>query len=342
MKHIPRPYIWIFTCVAVCSAAESVNYAAELNRVPAGCRLVAMGNAAAALPGHAMACSYNPGLAAFAESREIRLEGAKLYGGISDFGALAGIAPMQADLALGVLYAGLLSGDIEQYDSLPGTHQQRLYSGVREYKSLGVFHNNHHAIGVTIAKKLGLPVPRPEGFTAPIPVDVGAGVNFRYYWQTMTPADKVRMGMNVNMDVGAALRIGVDYDLHQQQPSRELIIGAAVQDVLPTRVIWLHSYENYEELVERTVYSGIAYCDNSGIFWADWVISLAVHRQYATTLHIGIEALVWDLVAIRLGLSNKTPSFGAGVQTRFFTVDYACSFDEINATPLRLGLGFTF
>jgi hypothetical protein len=320
---------------------RDVRYAAELNRLPVGCRRIAMGNADAALSGAALAATHNPALGAFDERRTLHVEGARLYGGLSDFGAASVATPVQSGLAAGLYYAGLLSGSIPQYDSLPGSEEQRLYSGKREYPPTGVFENNHHTAALSVAKSFSLPVPRPGGFTAPLPVDLGIGVTFKYHWQTMTANNAVRMGMNVNMDAGAALRIGVDYDLRRQAVSRELLLGLGVQDVLPTRVVWLHSYENYQERVDRTIYTGASYADRSGMFWADWTISVGVHRQYESTLHAGIEAMLWKRLALRVGLSDGAPSFGAGIITRYVTVDYACSFDAIDATPLRIALTVT-
>ncbi|MFP4418119.1 MAG: hypothetical protein ACLFSB_12675 [Chitinispirillaceae bacterium] len=325
--------------------AQSIRYAGELMHLPIGCRTVGLGNASVALDGMGNSSYWNPALAALSDLRFGIVEGARLYEGLSDFGSVAAYTPVQNGLVMGALYSAFFSGDITEWDSLPGTKREREASWQENrhlYEGEGIFHNNQHVIVATVAKTFSLPIPRPSGFSTPMPVDISAGLNFKYYWQTITPEDKVRMGMNVNVDVGAALQVGVDYDLNAKQISRKVIIGASVRNALPTEVVWMHSYQDYTEPVDYCVLYGISYSDQTGFLWADWTLSLSVKRLYTSTVQAGIEGVFWDCVAIRAGIDDKCPTFGAGLRIKMFSFDYAFSFDEVTYSPLRLSLGVQF
>lgn len=334
--------IYAFFSLLFC---QTIRYAAELNHIPLGCRTVALGNAGVAIPYSGYCAFWNPSLPSCSDKREVWLEGAKLYNSLSNLGSASFTAPVQNGLNLGAIYTAFLSGDITEWDSLEGTPLERLYNSEMRpdgNDGNGIFHNNHNSIIVSMSKMFSVPIPRPSGFSVPLPFDILTGLNFKYYWQTMTPADKVRMGMNVNIDIGICLRLGASYDIASQSIVREVIMAAAVKDVLPTRMMWINSYSDYDEPVHSARYYGLSYIDRSGFLKAHWTVVLALQRSYQTTVHAGLEGLFWDLVALRVGISDKTPSIGAGIQREIFFLDYAFTFDEIAFTPLRLDLGFKF
>jgi len=152
----------------------------------------------------------------------------------------------------------------------------------------------------------------------------------------------LRMGVNVNCDAGLVLRIGLDYDLSSQTVSREIYAAASLRDALGTQVTWLHSPDNYQEKVDRLQYYGVSYVDKTGILAAHWTVSLAIEKSYELTYHGGIEALFWEMLAFRAGMSDKVPTLGAGVRYKRYYLDYAFSFDDVASSPLRLSLGCWF
>ncbi len=324
---------------------EELRYALELHRIPMNSRSVAMGDLGVTLPYSGICAINNPSLASFSTKKSVWVEGARLYGGLSDIGVVSLAAPIQERLNLGVHYQGFFSGDIRQYDSLPGTYEQRqLNYELRptENSSTGVFRNNQSTVRISVARLFSLPVPRPSGFSLPFILDIAGGLNFKYYWQTMNPGNRVYVGMNVNVDVGLAVRLGFDYDLKEKKLSRQILLSAAIHDVLPTRVNWLGSYLNYAEETQSEGRYGIAYIDESGTFFADWTAAVGMSLQYENPVQFGLEAEFWDIVAIRAGLNGKVPSVGAGVRIRSLSLDYAITFDAPAYTPLRLSLGYEF
>ncbi|MBD3391571.1 MAG: hypothetical protein GF418_05945 [Chitinivibrionales bacterium] len=342
-----RPSVsWILS--AACfftAAAQDIRYAVELNHVPVECRSVAMGNTGVVLPRNGTTAFWNASLPAYSTTYDIALEGAKLYGNLADLGVASLSAPVQEGLNLGALYTGFFSGDILEQDTLQGEPLERLYNPdlrATGNDATGVFTNNQHRVQVFVARLFNLPVPRPSGYSLPMPVDLAAGLNFKYFWQTMTPGDDVRMGFNVNLDFGAALSIGADYDLEAQEISRRILLGMAIRDFLPTEVVWLHSNDGYREPVDLSQYYGVSYCDKTGFLKGNWTLTFALHNSYTTSVHAGIEAEFWDLVAFRAGVSDRIPTLGAGIRTDVLYLDYAFTFDELDFSPLRLSLGFSF
>lgn len=320
-----------------------IRYAAELNQVPVGCRTIAMGNTGVVLPYSDMDIHWNPAGISLSNTFETSVEGAKLYGGLSSLGVISFNAPVQKGLSAGIMYKVFLPDIIYEWDSLPGTFFDRQYNySIDGYPAKGAFHNNQHSVIATIAKNFSIPIPRPSSFSLPMPVDICIGLNIKSLIMTMTPGNTVRMGYNVNIDMGLLFRLGVDYDLAEESIRREILIAVAMKDFLPTKMTWLHSYEDYEEPIDFTQAYGLAYIDRSGFLFADWTVSLAMYRQYDATLHAGLEGEFFDIVAFRCGVSNKIATLGAGVHYKNYSVDYAFTFDEIDYSVLRLAAGVKF
>lgn len=329
---------------------QDIRYAAEHTNVDIGVRAIAMGGTGVSLTGGGITSYWNPSLISLDPHYKVFVEGSRLYGGLSNIGSANAVVPINKGPHLGLLYDAFFSGDITQWDSLPGTATDRLYNPELRptaQSGRGVFHNNSHIAAVTAAKSFSLSLPRPQGFSVPFPVDVAGGINFKYHWQTLTPDDDVRIGMNVNVDVGVSARIGVDFDLQSQTVSREIVIGLAVKNALPTKETWLGSYEDYGETVDASYYYGMSYADRSGFLFADWTVAVSLERAYKTSAHIGLEALFWDHVAFRAGVDNRIPTVGAGVQFKLgpldmIAIDYALVFNELAITPLCLSVGSAF
>jgi hypothetical protein len=311
--------------------------------VPQDAAVAAMGDAGTALPFTPAAVFWNPSTPAFLPSFQASAEYGQLYSGLSQTGCFALKAPLQNQIAISALYIPFLSGDMERHSALEQSVIEMEETGNwPSGEPDGIFHNDQHLFGLSIAKLFPLPVPRPGGFSTPFPVDFGVGCSFKWFWQYMNPDGITRMGMNVNLDLGMILRIGAEYDLARKRVNREIYLGVALKDVLPSRVIWMYTTEPYQEVVDMASYFGMAYVDKTGLLWADWTISAGIKKSYDVTYHWGIEATLFEIASIRAGLSNRIPTIGAGVAYKRYTIDYAFRFDEIAYSPLRLSLGFSF
>lgn len=322
-----------------------IRYTNEFNRIPLGCRANAMGNSGVALPYSDFSAFWNPALPAFGEKFVVSLEGAKLYGGLSSLGALYFMAPVQAGVFAGLNYAAFFPGSITQWDTIPGTLEEvqksQLYTQ-NGYANKGVFHNNQHRVTATVAKLFNLPVRRSASHAVPMPVDIAIGLNIKALWETMTPDDDVRMGMNINLDLGVGMRLGVDYDFKKKRLKREILIALSWIDLLPTQMQWFHSWEDYEEDTESVQHYGISYIDRSGFLKGNWTVALGLQKQYEVSVHAGLEGEFFDIVAIRVGFSDKVATLGCGIHYGRYILDYSFSFDELKYSPLRLTAGVRF
>jgi hypothetical protein len=325
-------------------ASSDIRYAAELNRMSAGSRAAAMGAGGVALPFDATGIIWNPASSSFAAAGDVAAEYASLYGGMSSKACFAFRTPLQEGMSVGALYEPFLSGDIDRWDSLPGTYLERQMDPLMraDGSSVGTFTNTQHLLMLALAKRFNVPVPRPSSYSYPLPIELAVGLSFKGYWQTMNLQRKTRMGMNFNCDVGCLLHVGVDYDILKQMPNREFFIGISIKDALGTKVIWLHSPVDYQERVDRVEYLGASYVDKTGILGANWTVTVAGERFYKNTVHCGLEAQYWDMVSFRAGLSDKVPVLGIGVLYKRISLDYAFSFDDLAYSPVRLSLGYVF
>ena len=296
------------------------------------------------LPLDAAGAFWNPSSHAFITNSEISVEYARLFGGISSQGCAAIHVPLQDRMSIDAFYTRYQSGTIYQWDTLPGTELERLSDpSMRADGSYqGIFSNDQNLLLLSVARVFTLPIPRVDSYSYPLPAEISGGINFKGFWQTMNPAGKVYMGMNVNCDAGMMLRIGLDYDLANKRVCREIYAGLDVRNFLGTRMVWLHSPDDYQETVDMSESYGISYIDRTHFLGANWIASFSVLRDYGTTYHGGIEAQFADLISFRAGLSDKVFTCGAGVTYKNYSLDYAYRFDEIAASPVRLSLRVTF
>jgi hypothetical protein len=325
-------------------SATSVRYAAELNTIPSSCRVAAMGDAGVALPLDAAGVFWNPAAAVFVTSYEISAEYANLYGGLSSQLCAAFHVPLQDRMCLTAFYSRFASGDITRWDTLAGTEQTRLEdpSLRADGSNLGTFTNDQNLLSVSIAKVFDFSFLRSSTYNFPLPIELAVGIGFKNFWQTMNPGGIVYMGMNINGDAGGLLRIGLDYDLQRKQVSRELYLGASVKDFFGTKVVWLHSPDNYQETVDKSQYVGVSYIDKTHFLGANWIATVAMQKEYSVTYHAGLSAQFFDMATIRAGISDKVFTCGAGFTYRNYSLDYAFRFDDIDISPLRVSLQYSF
>lgn len=150
------------------------------------------------------------------------------------------------------------------------------------------------------------------------------------------------MGVGVNADLGVMASIGLDFDLSKKITNRNIILGIAVRDFLPTEIIWVHSPLGYKEKIRYSHYYGISYVDKSGDLGGNWTFALGLDKQYTTSLRLGLEAEFWNIAVFRAGLSGKIPTLGAGVHYKRYYMDYAFRFDKVDFSFFRITVGVLF
>lgn len=325
-------------------AGEEIRYAADMAHLPAGTDVAALGDAGVVLYRHAISSHWNPAVSGLLDKFELSAEIADLYHGLSNQACFAVHVPVQNQLGVSLLYLPFFSGEIALQDSLEGTEQSRqLDQSLRADGSVkGFFRNNQHLMLLSSGKTFSYSLPRAAGSGYPLPIEFTLGLSTKIYWQTMNPGDIRGLGIGVNGDIGFIGRVGIDYDLVKKEVCREIVIGASIHDILPGKIIWVNSNDNYKEPVQISQFYGISYIDKGDFFPGNWTVVLALKKQYEITWHGGIEAQFWNTVAFRAGLSGKTPTVGAGIHYKYYFIDYAFRFDSIDFSYLRITLGVRF
>jgi len=327
--------------------------------MPLGAVTQAMGNTGVALGKNVSALFWNPSVIAFSDSFTCSIEGARLYNGLSHHAGAFLSVPLREQVNTALLYSGFFSGPIKKYSPLQGSFPERIADeDLRANGSYdGVFVNNHHIVILTFAKDYRLRFSRTAGIAIPRPILLGFGVNVKFYGQTMNPDNIQHVGMNLNMDAGCVLRIGVDYDLKENEIARALNIGLSMKNIVPSDMIWLDSEDEYTEEVDPSFYFGVSFDDHRGIRdIITYTVALSYHREmvekndfengarivYGNSYHGGLEIVLLKKVFIRAGVSDKIPVLGAGIRFGKIKIDYSFSFDEIDYSPVRLALSAIF
>jgi hypothetical protein len=338
--------VFVFFLTSGVSAEEEIRYTADVSRLPVGGDVAALGDVGVVLPRHASAVIWNPASPVFLPTYEVSAEGADLYTTLAQQGCFAGSIPVGNNLTTALCYQPFYSGLLWRYDSIPDAAS---FSGLTRHKPTGYFKNYHHTMHVSLARLFSVEFPRFSGTALPRPLDIAIGTSLKMYLQTMDPGGRMHVGMGYNADFGIIARLGLDYDVRKYRVSRELFLGAAFRDILPTEVIWaysddeqwLYSQEGYREPYHFAHYYGIAFTDKSGDLYAHWTFALSLHKEYSVTYHGGVEALFWEKVFFRVGFSHRTPTLGAGIRLHGWYIDYAFRVEEIALSFARLTVGAT-
>lgn len=340
------PVLFLHLCMVPLAGEETIRYAAEMTRLPAGSDIAAMGDAGVALPGRASSAVWNPASAAYNQQYQFSAEGADLYRHLSQHGCFSGSAPLINNSGVAVHYQPFYSGVIEEYDTIP---EASGFNGLTRYKPKGYFKNYQHLLTIGVARKISLTMPRFSEAAFKLPFEIAAGGNLKAFVQYMNPGGDRYMGLGYNMDIGMSARMGVDYDIDKKEVSREIQLGVSIRDVLPTDIIWIYSNADvwmyspsaYREEFTYAQYYGVSYTDKSSDMPFDWTVALSLHKEYKVTYHGGIEMLFMKKVLFRAGLSDKTPVFGTGLRYKSLFVDYAFRFDAVAISYARLTAGIT-
>lgn len=301
---------------------------------------------------NALSVFDNPAAGSMVQSHEIACEGASLYGDMSRHATGALLASFERTLNVAALYSVFFSGEIPRFESLGPDERS-------DGTPRGYFSNNHHYGVLSFSHRYAIPVYRISKIEQmPLPLEVAAGCNVKYYYQTMNPGNAFYAGANLNCDVGALLRVGIDYDFVEKRVQRECYFGVSIKDVLPTTITWFDSPYHYEEPVHRVEYYGICYNDMSGLLAAHWQISAAVRRSlqedidgrhagdslavYLPSYHAGIQARFFETVALRAGYAAGAPTMGGGIAYRNVYLDYAFVLSQPRPSAARVSCGLRF
>jgi hypothetical protein len=150
-----------------------------------------------------------------------------------------------------------------------------------------------------------------------------------------------RKAFGIGVDLGAKYYLPV---LTALKPS----VGITYQDIGDTRFIGDDTPDN----IEQSLSVGAAIHPNWGIFRNTFALdyrNITQEKEFLNKLHFGAEAVIWNLLAIRAGLSQGYVTGGVGILTRILELDLYVTAKEagryahiqsIRTLGLKLAIGF--
>ena len=260
----------------------------------AGCRIISMGGVATTNWGDSYVLFWNPAGLHFLDRSEVDLFHTSLLDESTNYSALVLSYPF---IDLGVLSLGAVQlrvGGIDRRDA-----ENREIDGDLE----------------NIQTRYLL------GYSRNIYRGIALGMNFK--------VDRFVQGSyaanGFGFDVGLGMRSAVT-----SYPVDEIRFGAAITNVLEPKIT-LASEEVGDPVSFRLGASALRSISKDRI-----LVAFDMHKsRYSDThFHIGAEYLVRELLAIRIGLENKIPTFGLGFDLRYFVFDYAYRSTELDGNHL--------
>lgn len=308
---------------AVSLAAEDGGYVGAPVQWGVGARPVAMGGAFAAVAEGPTGFWWNP--AGIAQVRVNGLEAAwRSMSFDRQAGYLAYLHPFSKDdaaMALGWIYAGV--ADLYEYDE--------------DGQQGGKLSNYTNAATFTFARRF-----TPE---------LSIGVTLRYIQQNIANVNAYTVGF----DFGAHIRFVRDWYIGQTKiPMSKIRLGAAVQRIgqkypWSTGKYWVRqgktgsSADERFPLIARTGVAASLLSDRALL-----TFDSEFNQKQSARLHVGVEGKPYSSIALRVGLDNGHPTFGAGLEPHLQTglkivLDYAFAAQPGTIDPEHLfSLGIRF
>jgi len=304
-------------------SADDGGYAGAPVQWGVGARPVAMGQAFTAVADGPTGFWWNP--AGISQVRVNALEAAwRSMSFDRQAGYVAFLHPFSRDdaaMAIGWVYGGVT--DLYEYD-LDGRQGAKIS-------------NYNNALTFTFARR----------FTPALSI----GVNLRYVQQNIANINTYTIGF----DLGAQIRFVHDWYLGQTRiPMSKVRLGAAVQRIgqkypWNTGKYWVQKGSPGSTQDERfpvIVRTGVA----ASLLGDRALVSIdgEFNQKQSTRLHVGVEAKPLAAFALRAGLDNGRPTFGAGFEPRLggrmkILLDYAFAAQPGTIDPehvFSLGLRF--
>lgn len=295
-------FVMIALCCGTVAAEEDGGYAGAMIQWGVGGRPVAMGGAYVAVATGPTGFWWNP--AGIAQVRENQFETAwRAMSFDRQAGYLAFLHPFsreEAAMAISWTYAGV--SDLYEY-SIDGVQGDKLSN----YTNAGTF---------TFARR----------FT---PV-LALGATLRYVQQNIANIDAYTVGF----DLGAHMRVFQARDIEDQTPLLSTVnVGGAIQRInqsypWTTGDYWVQSGESGSTVDEK--FPLLFRLGAAATFKNDFAV-LAADGEFSDKqdprLHVGAEVRPYPILALRGGIDDSEPTFGAGFIAKFdkmkIVLDYA-------------------
>ena len=127
----------------------------------------------------------------------------------------------------------------------------------------------------------------------------------------------------------------------EEAKAGDIALGIVVQDFSKTRIIWnTTSSPSHTDIIQPNLKIGAAYSRQIPSIASDILLSIDADTRYGLEMHYGIEYVLGNILALRLGVQERNMTAGAGMHIAFvrgqsslsFLVDYAFLSHELGNT----------
>lgn len=283
-----------------------------------GARMLGMGSAGVAVVDDATSGYYNPAGLTNLTVREVNLMHSEQFGGLENYNTVSFGTPLGSDLYGGISLVHVGVGDIKYtrlWDpSKALSDSNRVEIASREDAA-------DYAVYFSAGKRV-LP-------------NLSAGASVKL----------IRRAIGDDTAFGYGLDVGVQYAMGDSWTA-----GVTARDITGTTIAW---DGKSNDRIAATVDAGLANRGDLPFNWGSYIITASMlffgdspSVKGLDTMHIGIEYLVGDFLAIRAGASESRGSFGIGLKRlpliSSSSLDYALlSHEDLDRTH-RVSLSVWF
>ncbi len=314
------------------------KYGADFLCIPVGARPAAMGGAFTALADDATSFYWNPSGLAEVKYASLHFDHVPIFDGLAQYNAASLNVGLDANTALGVGWVRLGVDKIPRYGALKGTRLDRLTSA--HYRStgepLGFFSDNEDAIFVSFGRKDYFEWSVGPGFNKVfVPMEFSFGMTGKYILHHLDD----KKGIGQGLDVGIRARIYDDVLTNPQKQSW-LGFGVMARDLSRTAIMW-NTTSNHKDIVKPSFILGGALSYYISMWKSRLTLTCDRETGFYDEWRYGGEIRLFRTISLRGGYANSHFSAGAGLDFKFFRVDYAFVSNELAHTH-RVSGGFTF
>ena len=329
MRHQKKNILCFFVsiiafCLGILSA-DATKYTADFLTLGVGARALAMGGAGTALSADAYAPYWNSAALGQLTRYEVSFMHSTLYGEDAyDF--VSYIHPLKNRGAIGVSWLRVGVDDI-LITGLPVA--TRPVGATNRPEVVGSFNNTDNAFLFASGWQL------PSLYS----MDLRVGGTLKLLYMS---------GYRSTNAIGGGADIGFIATTNPEK-SHQLTLGLQASDAFQTKLYWntpppSAGLTSHTETIPPNLKIGIATIHRLNVFRSALVLALDTYIRDGVELHAGVEWTLFDLLALRIGLAERSGSLesvrqltaGAGLNLRFVT-GAGAGLDYAFANHLALG-----
>ncbi|MFC1692509.1 hypothetical protein ACFL1R_03280 [Candidatus Latescibacterota bacterium] len=302
-------YTILFSIIITPVSHCTENYAGDFLSLGSGAQAMGMGSSFVAVTDDATSCYYNPAGLTRITVKELNLMHSEQFGGLENYNTLSIAAPISNDLYGGISLIHLGVGNIKY---------TRLWDPSKALSDS----NRVEVSSREDAADYALYLSAAKNFTEKL----GVGATLKV----------IRRAIGSDTAFGYGIDIGVQYSI-----SSHWDIGVSLKDVTGTTIAW-DGHSN--DRIAATMDAGAAYKGILPILGGRYVVTGSMlyfgdspGKKSIDTMNIGLEYLMRDFLAFRVGSFAGKGTFGLGLMRlpliSSSSLDYAfLSHQELDST----------